>query len=331
MPWTSEFVIQEKPRTIAVRDSSGGKDTVKAVNRAFAKLIDRATQSGKFHMLNPSFREDYRIIGYSGVRLRRSAAALFGIASRGAHMTAYVREQDEFKIWVSRRNKHLFTYPGMLDTTVAGGVKAEQSPLECIIQEAEEEASLPKDYVSKCVQAAGTITYVSQRGKKDWNTPGLLAPDFIYVYDIELPRDLSPKPNDDEVEGFYLWDLKQIKTALLNEEFKPNCASVMIDFFIRRGIISAENEPDYIEICTRLHRPLPVPTTSLLMSNAVVPTDPQTGPESPGQPESPESPGLSESTNLSWITGLSESAGQQESAGLENNSGMSEFARQFLK
>ena len=89
------------------------------------------------HLLSKPLQEDYRIIGYPGVRLRRSAAALFGIASRGAHMTAYVREPDGLYIWVSRRNRHLFTYPGMLDTTVAGGVKAEQSPLECIIQEAE--------------------------------------------------------------------------------------------------------------------------------------------------------------------------------------------------
>ena len=69
-----------------------------------------------------------------------------------------------------------------------------------------------------------------------------------YIYDLELPVDIVPKPNDDEVECFYLWDLtevenniyaiylllyKSVKSLLLfngqleqhlrNGEFKPNC------------------------------------------------------------------------------------------------------------
>jgi len=35
--------------------------------------------------------------------------------------------------------------------------------------------------------------------------------------------------------------------------FKPNCALVLLDFMIRHGLITAENEPNFLEIMTRLH------------------------------------------------------------------------------
>jgi hypothetical protein len=77
---------------------------------------------------------------------------------------------------------------------------------------------------------------------------------------LELPEDVILKPQDDEVEQFYLMDVDQVKNALFQEEFKTNSAVVMIDFFIRHGFITAENEPDYVEIISRMHRRLPVAT-----------------------------------------------------------------------
>ena len=50
-------------------------------------------------------------------------------------MVAYVKTKQGMNIWVSRRAAHLYTYPGMLDVTVAGGMKAGASPLETIIEE----------------------------------------------------------------------------------------------------------------------------------------------------------------------------------------------------
>jgi hypothetical protein len=53
-----------------------------------------------------------------------------------------------------------------------------------------------------------------------------------------------------------------IKEALSRGEFKPNCAIIMIDFFVRHGILTPENEPDYLEIVARLHRRMEHPTAS---------------------------------------------------------------------
>ena len=170
-------------------------------------------------------------------------------------MTAYVHTSAGLKIWVARRSAHLFTYPNRLDTTVAGVIKAEHSPFECIVAEADEEASSPPDFVRKNARATGTISYVT----KNINT-GLIHPSVLYIFDIELPSTMIPKPQDDEVAEFYPLSVEEVKQAMLRQEFMPNCAFVMIDFAIQQSIITPENKDDYVEITTRLRRRRPVPT-----------------------------------------------------------------------
>ncbi|KAH6659836.1 NUDIX hydrolase domain-like protein [Truncatella angustata] len=268
MPWTSDFSISHAiPRTVQLLDSSNGADTAEVCNAAFRTVIDAATEAQTFREFNKVWPEDYKILGarYKGrVQLLRAAAGLFGISCRGAHMTLYTRtELGELKIWVSRRSRQMVTWPGKLDTTVAGGVRAEESPFECIVHEADEEASLPESFVRKHARPVGVITYVAESAADSGGELGLCVPDVLFCYDLEVTKDVIPKPHDDEVEAFYLMSTEEVKEALLREEFKTNCASVMIDFFVRHGIITDDNEPDYLEIVTRLHRPLPVPTSAL--------------------------------------------------------------------
>ncbi|KAK8090952.1 hypothetical protein PG994_000457 [Apiospora phragmitis] len=271
MPWTSNFAITHDPagpRNVRVLDPSNGADTVNAINAAFMEVIQAASDSNVFVNLIRTHPEDYKILGadYDGkrVQLLRAAAGLFGICCRGAHMTVYTRTSaGEIKIWVPRRSRHLKTWPGKLDTTVAGGIRAEESPFECIIHEADEEASLSEEFVRKHAQSVGVVTYVAESAAGSGGELGLVVPDVLYVYDLEVGPDIIPKPQDDEVEEFYLISVEEVKEALLREEFKTNCASVMIDFFVRHGILTDDNEPDFLEIVIRLHRDLPVPTRSL--------------------------------------------------------------------
>ncbi|KAI1849296.1 hypothetical protein JX265_012143 [Neoarthrinium moseri] len=267
MPWTSDFSIShERPRTVQLLDGSNGSNTAEVCNAAFKKVIDKAQEAQVFANLHKVWPEDYKVLGakYEGrVQLLRAAASLFGVSCRGAHMTVYTRtESGELKIWVPRRSKLMQTWPGKLDTTVAGGVRAEESPFECIVHEADEEASLPEAMVRKNARPVSAITYVAESAAGSGGEFGLCVPDVLYCYDLEVGQDVVPQPQDEEVEAFYLMSVDEVKDALLREEFKTNCASVMIDFFVRHGIINDDNEPDYLEIVTRLHRPLPVPTSA---------------------------------------------------------------------
>ena len=77
-----------------------------------------------------------------------------------------------------------------------------------------------------------------------------------------MPKDVIPRPGDDEVEEFVLMDCQEVIERMLAGQFKPNVCPVMIDFLIRKGFITKENESDFEEIQKRLRREIPVPMES---------------------------------------------------------------------
>jgi 8-oxo-dGTP pyrophosphatase MutT (NUDIX family) len=261
MPWTGQFDVNHNSLQVHVIDSSAGTDTASAVNAAFAELVNICIDRKLFELLDGRHSEPFAIVGArygERVYVERFAAALFGLTQRGAHMVAYTKLPDaEMKVWISRRSEHLYTYPGMLDSTVAGGVKSGVPPLQTIIEESDEEASLPEELVRKHVRSRGAISHVSLTGKGFSGEQGLVIPDYVYVYDIELPADVVPKPHDEEVGEFYLMTIPQVQAALLRDEFKPDSAAVVVDFLIRHSFITPENEPEFVGISMRLHRRLP--------------------------------------------------------------------------
>lgn len=179
-------------------------------------------------------------------------------------MTAYVRSSSSDSsikgIWVARRSPTLFTYPGKLDSTVAGGVKATDTPTGCILAEAAEEASLPETLISSAAcRATGVITLANRNPRT-----GLFHSEILYVYDLELPEDVIPTPADGEVESFILMPVDEVRRRMEEGEFKPNVCPVMIDFMMRHGLITPESEGEgrYVDISNRLRRRLPVPLDS---------------------------------------------------------------------
>lgn len=261
MPWTEGFEVDHEDRTVKLKDSSNGKDTSAVCNAAFGKVVNDAIEGDTFALLHKQHSEPFPILGAKyPVRLERFAGDLFGITARGAHLTVYTKAEDGMRIWVPRRSPDMFTYPNKLDTTVAGGVSSEETPFQNIVREGEEEASLHADLIHKDVRATGVLTYMSYSKEKPGGNEANAVPDVIYVFDLEVGQDVTPTPGDEEVKEFYLMGVDEIKEALANGEFKTNSAVVMIDFFIRHGFITADNEKDYVEIVTRMHRRLPFPT-----------------------------------------------------------------------
>ncbi|TQS33022.1 hypothetical protein Golomagni_06648 [Golovinomyces magnicellulatus] len=254
LSWPSQFTIDDSSRTVTLSAASA-----KEVNEAFQAACDVAVDGGLFPSLNGLHSEPFRIPGarYDEIiHLERFTSSLFGICTRGSHMTAFVRGADALKIWVARRSKHLLTYPGMLDSTVAGGVKASDSPWDCIIAESDEEACLKKDLTENRVKSTGVITLVNRSPRTD-----LVHGEILYVYDLELQDGETPTPQDGEVDAFELLEWQDVVERMRAGEFKPNVCHVMIDFLIRHGLITSDTDPDYVEICTRLRRALPMPTS----------------------------------------------------------------------
>ncbi|TFB01697.1 Uncharacterized protein CCMA1212_006358 [Trichoderma ghanense] len=265
MPWPSSFTITHHPeRQVVLSPPPPGTSLSAHANAAFQQAVDAAIESNAFPQLNGLHSEPFLVVGAREfVQVERFAASLFGIGTRGAHLTAYTRDANngnELRIWVARRSKTLYTYPGMLDSTVAGGVKADDSPLACILAESMEEASLPASLVGPRVRATGVITMANRNPRSE-----LVHSEILYTYDLELSGEGEEVPrlgDDGEVDEFVPMSCEEVVRRMRAGEFKTNVCAVMIDFLIRHGEITPETEPDYVEICERLRRRLPVPTRS---------------------------------------------------------------------
>ena len=257
MPWDSEWTVDHKERYVK---PSQLFTTTDQQNKLIAKTLERARKNGHFNVLK-GWRNELYPVGesrHSRISIERAASPLFGIVSYGVHMTAYLKEEDTIKIWVPRRTRNKQTYGGMLDNTVAGGISAGEELFDCLVREAAEEASFPEDLVRSNAKACGTVSYFYIRDERAGGETGLPQPEVQYVFDMQVGPNIIPKPCDNEVEEFYLWSIEEVKKALAEGQFKPNCAVVLIDFFVRHGILTAENEKCYVEIVSRIHRKLPL-------------------------------------------------------------------------
>lgn len=177
--------------------------------------------------------------------MERAAVPFFGIRAYGVHLTGFVRRADGLHVWVARRSKTKPTYPGMLDNTVAGGQPEGLSLIDNVVKECHEEASIPET-LARQARPIGIVTYCLEH--RDG-----LKPDVLFNYDLELPDDFVPKPNDDEIEHFELWPVQRVLERVRDTfDFKFNCNLVLIDFFIRHGLIDPA-DPDYVELAAGIH------------------------------------------------------------------------------
>jgi isopentenyldiphosphate isomerase len=230
-------------------------------NAVLAQYLQDVREKKIFQVLNGWRNELYPIYGPNRelvLSMERSASALFGIVTYGIHMTAYVETVEGMKLWTPRRAETKQTYPGMMDNTVAGGLSTGEEPMECLVRECEEEASIP-EHIAREAKCCGTLTYFHVRDARAGGETGLCQPECQYIYDLKLAPDFVPKPNDDEAIDFRLLSVEEVREALANGKFKPNCALLLVEFFVRHGLLTPENEPDYIEIVSRLHRKLEFP------------------------------------------------------------------------
>jgi Domain of unknown function (DUF4743) len=176
--------------------------------------------------------------------MERAAVPWFGVRAFGPHMTGYVRRQDGLHIWVPRRSYAKPTFPGELDNTVAGGQPAGIGLHDNLIKECAEEAAIPRALAMQA-RAVSFVSYLNQSGPQ-------LKPDLMTCFDLELPEDFTPYANDGEVHSFELWPVQRVfETVRDSSDFKYNCNLVLIDFFVRHGLLSAD-DPQFVAIVSGL-------------------------------------------------------------------------------
>ncbi|CAD1809731.1 NUDIX domain family protein [Candida parapsilosis] len=256
------FVTNHETKTIAI-DSQF--DTLKKRNEMFAEVANRWRVLPELdEILNKGWRNELYVV-YNPSKtpyayMERAFSVLFGVVTYGVHINGYVPPElssnGKLKLYIPRRSKNKSTFPGMLDNTVAGGIGYPHGLETTIIKECFEEAGLEEDFVRKNIKNTGVLTYIYL------TDDGRAEPEVEYICDIIIKEDEAHliSPQDGEAEDFKLMDIDEVLKHVENRAFKPNCGLVIVDFLIRHGYITAESEPDYLEIVSRCHVKLPFPT-----------------------------------------------------------------------
>ena len=164
--------------------------------------------------------------------LDRGALPLFGIQAWGVHMNGLAETRDGWSLWIGTRNPNKLLDPGKLDHLVAGGVAAGQGLTETLAKEAGEEAGIPGWLIAQA-RPVSEIRYNMER-------PEGLRRDVLLCYDLVVPAEFEPHPVDHEVVRFDLWPIERVlETVRDTDQFKFNVNLVLIDLFLRLGLIES--------------------------------------------------------------------------------------------
>jgi 8-oxo-dGTP pyrophosphatase MutT (NUDIX family) len=244
-------LLTEFPNVFRVADASvelhpglGNIDSRSAaVHDAIVQLADRGAirqPRGETYGISEGWNAPTRL------RLDRGLVPMFGVKSYGVHVNGFVRGEDGLKMWIGQRAPDKRVAPGKLDHMVAGGLAHGYSVDETVVKEAAEEADVP-DALARRARPVGALTYVTEleQGLRD---------DTLFLFDLELPPDFVPRNTDGELTGFELWDIDTVMARVREtDDFKFNIAPVLIDFFLRHGLLDPDREPDYLTIVRQLH------------------------------------------------------------------------------
>jgi 8-oxo-dGTP pyrophosphatase MutT (NUDIX family) len=234
----------EKTRVRLVAE--GDVDTVSAA-------VDDIVEALVVEKQVPKWRnETFDVMAHWGerplFRLDRGAVPFFGVRAYGVHLNGYRFVDGHLHLWIGRRAPDKRVAPDKLDNIVAGGIGNGHGVVGTLYKEAEEEGGIPASLVARA-RPAGAVSYLMQ-------TETGIRDDVLFVYDLELPADFTPRNSDGEIVEFALMPAEQvIERVRTTDDFKFNVNLVILDFAMRQGLIAVD-DPEYLVVATGLHRPL---------------------------------------------------------------------------
>jgi 8-oxo-dGTP pyrophosphatase MutT (NUDIX family) len=210
-------------------------ETPEARSAVLGEIAAALAARGAFRLRGEPFGMRATPDGPPLATLDRGAIPAFGAISQGVHVNGLVRRPDGLHLWVGWRSRDKAVAPGQLDHLIAGGIPAGMTPEETLEKEAGEEASVPPE-LARRARRVGRVSYVMR------NAEGIRR-DVLHCFDLDLPEGFVPHPNDDEVERFELWPVERVVAAVRDTDaVKFNVNLVLIDLFLREGLIDPESE-----------------------------------------------------------------------------------------
>lgn len=222
-----------------------GKDRVRLVDdlstpRARTDAMERVARLLSAEGALSAWRDErYAVVREFGddacFDLERCAARYFGIRTFAAHINGLVRTTAGIFTWLGRRSPHKAIDAGLLDNMVGGGIATGVSVAATVTKEAWEEAGIPAA-VAAVAQPAGTVRICRAH-------PRGLERETVYVHDLWLDPDFTPKGVDGEVVEFRRESLVDAGRLVANragpDVLTADASLVLVDCLMRHGVIAA--------------------------------------------------------------------------------------------
>ncbi len=158
------------------------------------------------------------------VRAERVGFYFLGMRSDAVHVNGLTADG---RMWIARRSANKAVDPGLLDNLCAGGLGADETPVQAVTRELFEEAGLHLQ-ASHSLRYAGSVN-VGRVREGGWHE------ERLRVYNLLLATGELPANQDGEVQDFQLLEAAQIARLIAGGQFTPDAAAAISQGLLTRG------------------------------------------------------------------------------------------------
>lgn len=154
-------------------------------------------------------------------RIERGCARVLGIRTLAVHLIGW---STDGRVWLQQRSSSKAEDPDLWDTLVGGMVSADESPLEALRRETEEEAGLDLAALGPLREAP---RLESRRPVGDGGGQGYLH-ERLLTWQAVLPAGQSPQNRDGEVQAFALWTADEVRAGIAAGRLTLDAARLLL-------------------------------------------------------------------------------------------------------
>jgi 8-oxo-dGTP pyrophosphatase MutT (NUDIX family) len=158
------------------------------------------------------------------LQAERAGFYFLGMRSDAVHVNGVTADG---RMWIARRSASKAVDPGLLDNLCAGGLGADETPLQAVERELYEEAGLHLQAVHR-LRYAGSVT-VGRVRDGGWHE------ERLQVYNLLLASGEQPENQDGEVQDFQLMEAPRIARLIEGGQFTPDAAAAISQGLLTRG------------------------------------------------------------------------------------------------
>jgi 8-oxo-dGTP pyrophosphatase MutT (NUDIX family) len=170
--------------------------------------------------------------GQAHAQIERATARFWGSLTLGAHCNGYQADAQgrPTHLWIAQRALDKPTDPGRLDNLIGGGVPLGQTPREALLREAWEEAGLRPAHLAGLRRGSVLELHcdIAEGLQHEW----------LHVYDLALPADVTPCNQDGEVAQHRRVPVAQALALAERGALTVDAALATLDFALRHGLLA---------------------------------------------------------------------------------------------